>query len=240
MTETLTQRQRHKHIKPKTKTHEGKDITTNAWTSAAGQRRKDGPPLEVFWKLCSKSFLQEIYFSYWHISVGHRTHYLFETEVITNILLPPIKVRVGMQEVLFGLKFWDGGNPICSKAFRDEMGLFLLLDWRFSNRPDGVLCIIDILPPRTDLECWKFYPSPKKITWAVLVTFVTNSTSGLLVYREGISKEVHIGSIAFFRFFCAIFCLSDLLLILMFFLPISTKIDHFKIVFAWLNLNFKL
>ena len=45
MTETLTQRQRHKHTKAKTQTHKDKDITTNAWASAAGQTRKDGPPL---------------------------------------------------------------------------------------------------------------------------------------------------------------------------------------------------
>ena len=138
------------------------------WSLQQDRQEKMGNPLEVFWKLCSKSWLYSLRkymsVSYWHISVGNRTNYLFETEVITNMPLPPIKVSVGMQEVLFRLKFWDGGNPICSKAFRDEMGLFLLLpDWRFSYQPDGVLCIIDPLSPRTDLESWKFYLCLKKI-----------------------------------------------------------------------------
>ena len=59
---------RHKRAKAKTKTHKDKDITTNAWTCAAGlqqdREEKIGHPLEVLLKLCSISFPQEIYVSY--------------------------------------------------------------------------------------------------------------------------------------------------------------------------------
>ena len=62
MTETSTQG--HKHTKAKTQTHKDKDITTNAWASAAGQTRKDGPHLgsllEALFKIMI-AFPQEIY-----------------------------------------------------------------------------------------------------------------------------------------------------------------------------------
>jgi len=122
MAETLTQR--HKHTKAKTQTHKDKDITTNVWASAAGQTRKDGPPLgsllEALFKI--RKYMSPIDTSL----VGNRKNYLFETEVISNMLLPPIKVSVGVQEVFFRFQVLRRGESV-AKHFVMRWDCFFFL-----------------------------------------------------------------------------------------------------------------